>query len=111
MIFKVLSGEGIWRQVKRHYCDGVKKTRRIRLDNGAELEGSFRHKVRLVSGKWKKLIDVVVGDLIEVRRQIPQRISRGEFPLPPVKFNNLSKLIFDVPNEMESSDWLYCVVC
>ena len=51
-------------KILKHYCGGVKKATKVRLNNGAEITGSYdSHRVLTVDG-WRKLSDLSVGDLV-----------------------------------------------
>jgi ribonucleoside-diphosphate reductase alpha chain len=95
-----LCPDGKMRKVLRHYCQGVKDTLRVRLDNGAEIEGSKSHKIMTHDG-WKQLKTLEIGDLIQCRAHSPVETSGGR-KLPQVSYssNTQNSRLFPTPERM-----------
>lgn len=78
---KVRDLDGNWKKVTKHYSGGKKRTVKVRLNNGNELEGTFIHRVMTDNG-WKTLGQVEIGDLIAVRKSDYNEEREGGMKLP-----------------------------
>lgn len=100
---KVLSHDNKWHTVTKHYNDGVKDTIKVRCDNGATIEGSFKHKIMTLDG-WQCLSELNVGDFV-VTSVIETNKSNGSQKLPSVVYeHNKNKYKdFVVPKNMSEN--------
>ncbi len=78
---KVRDLDGNWKKVTKHYSGGKKRTVKVRLNNGNELEGTFIHRVMTDNG-WKTLGQVEIGDLVAVRKSDYNENREGGMKLP-----------------------------
>lgn len=100
---KVRDLKGNWRKVIKHYSGGKKRTVKIRLNNGNELEGTFIHRVMTDNG-WKTLGELNEGDFVAVRRSEYNIENQGGLELPNIfkymneKYTSYNK--YNIPIKM-----------
>lgn len=76
---------GLSAKVISHYSGGIKKTLKIKMNNGATLEGTPTHRVMTTSG-WKPLCELSVGDLIKNRNMKTFSQNRGGCHIDGIEF-------------------------
>jgi len=85
-------------KILSHYCGGTKKATKIRLSNGAEITGSYdSHKVLTTDG-WKKLSNLVSGDLVLSKLTKSHGTGKKKIYWEDVYKNNANVII--TPKEM-----------
>jgi len=98
---KVIDENGKWRRVMSHYSGGLEQTNKIRLSNGAVLEGTLNHKVKTVDG-WKTLDEIKIGDPVECRIA-SYGSGRGNLVLPETGPFLIDSKDVRVPNAMDKN--------